>query len=244
MMLLEDTDLETMKRDHNSKKFELNGGFAAGTLVHTKEGLVPIEKIKIGDWVLSKPENGGEQAYKPIVKIFAHESATVMKVCGEIPDRPNAFERIVSTLDHQFWVVGQKWTEADDLPKGRFTNGEQFELHDGRHVAIGGCGAIFVSDSPGVGWMPSYMGDLTRPGILRDFVNDKLISPQAMAIERIQALEKDHPLNSQIALEEAEKSDLNYPYLKLPVFDLEVEDFHTYYVGEMGIWVRQTDRGG
>ena len=31
------------------------GGFAAGTLVHTKESLVPIEKIKVGDWVLTEP---------------------------------------------------------------------------------------------------------------------------------------------------------------------------------------------
>ena len=24
---------------------------------------------------------------------------------------------------------------------------------------------------------------------------------------------------------------------KLPVYSLEVEDFHTYYVGELGVWV-------
>lgn len=29
----------------------------AGTLVHTKEGLKPIEQLKVGDWVLSRPEN-------------------------------------------------------------------------------------------------------------------------------------------------------------------------------------------
>ena len=38
--------------------FETGACFVAGTLVHTKEGLVPIEQLKIGDWVLSKPENG------------------------------------------------------------------------------------------------------------------------------------------------------------------------------------------
>ena len=31
------------------------GCFVAGTLVHTKDGLKPIEQIKIGDWVLSRP---------------------------------------------------------------------------------------------------------------------------------------------------------------------------------------------
>ena len=30
-------------------------GFTAGTLVHTDKGLVPIDQLKIGDKVLSKP---------------------------------------------------------------------------------------------------------------------------------------------------------------------------------------------
>jgi hypothetical protein len=52
------------KTDENRKALNDAAGIAAGTLVHTEEGLVPIEKVKVGDWVLSKPENGGEQAYK------------------------------------------------------------------------------------------------------------------------------------------------------------------------------------
>lgn len=32
----------------------------AGTLVHTRDGLKPIEQIEAGDWVLSRPENGDE----------------------------------------------------------------------------------------------------------------------------------------------------------------------------------------
>jgi Hint domain-containing protein len=31
--------------------------FAAGTLVHTREGLKAIEQIQVGDWVLSKHES-------------------------------------------------------------------------------------------------------------------------------------------------------------------------------------------
>ena len=33
-------------------------GFVAGTLVHTDKGLVPIQEIKVGDGVLSRPEWG------------------------------------------------------------------------------------------------------------------------------------------------------------------------------------------
>jgi hypothetical protein len=53
-------------------------GFVAGTLVHTDKGLVPIEQIKVGDMVLSKPESGqGELAYKPVVNTFEFEDKEV-----------------------------------------------------------------------------------------------------------------------------------------------------------------------
>lgn len=47
------------------------GCFVAGTLVHTRDGLRPIEQIQVGDYVLSKPEDGnGETAYKRVVNTF------------------------------------------------------------------------------------------------------------------------------------------------------------------------------
>ena len=55
-------------------------GFAKGTLVHTQEGPKPIEEIQVGDWVLSKPENGGEQAYKRVLKTFAHPPERIVRV--------------------------------------------------------------------------------------------------------------------------------------------------------------------
>lgn len=50
------------------------GCFVAGTLVHTRDGLRPIEQIQVGDYVLSKPEDGnGETAYKRVVNTFEFE---------------------------------------------------------------------------------------------------------------------------------------------------------------------------
>lgn len=55
-------------------KIDNNGGFAAGTLVHTDKGLVPIQDIKIGDMVLSKPEDGdGEAEFKPVINTFIYK---------------------------------------------------------------------------------------------------------------------------------------------------------------------------
>jgi hypothetical protein len=77
--------------DQTRKWFEpVSACFAAGTLVHTQTGLVPIEQIKVGDMVLSKPESGeGEQAYKRVTRTFAHEPQTVMAVGYTQPDDVN-----------------------------------------------------------------------------------------------------------------------------------------------------------
>ena len=61
----------TAPTDKTRQWFEAGACFVAGTQVHTKEGLVPIEKLKIGDWVLSRPEDpsqGSELAYKRVLK--------------------------------------------------------------------------------------------------------------------------------------------------------------------------------
>ena len=38
----------------------------AGTLVTTKEGLKPIEEVKIGEYVMSRNEESGETSYKKV----------------------------------------------------------------------------------------------------------------------------------------------------------------------------------
>lgn len=97
--------------------------FAAGTFIHTDKGLVPIEKIKVGDMVLSKPESGeGEICYKPVVSTFQHDEQPLWllqadkyygdDINGEIVnfDRLNKYDEItynlLVTLNHPVWVIG------------------------------------------------------------------------------------------------------------------------------------------
>ena len=50
-------------------------GFAKGTLVRTDKGRIPIQDIKVGDMVLSTPEDGtGEVSYQPVTKTFVHDN--------------------------------------------------------------------------------------------------------------------------------------------------------------------------
>ena len=153
--------------DKALKWFEFGGSwacFAAGTLVHTKEGLVPIENIKEGDWVLSKPENGGEQAYKRVLRTFAHAPTRVMRIRYFLGDDWSHCYPITTTLNHPFWVVDQGWMAAKDLGDEIWAGGKKLELSDASQATIQGTGNIYVSEQPGVGWLPSHSGSTDWPG--------------------------------------------------------------------------------
>ncbi|MEY2864117.1 MAG: hypothetical protein RLY58_1824 [Pseudomonadota bacterium] len=61
-------------------------GFVAGTLVHTDQGLVPIEQINVGNLVLSKHESG-DVAYKRVLKTFkSPEKHRIMRVGVTVPN--------------------------------------------------------------------------------------------------------------------------------------------------------------
>src|SRR5471032_160366 len=89
-----------------------NGCFVAGTLVHTKNGLVPIEQIKVGDLVLSRLEGGGELAYKRVVSTVSHENKQLWLVTYFVDD--DATPRyLVCTGNHPFWTKTSGWLRAD-----------------------------------------------------------------------------------------------------------------------------------
>jgi hypothetical protein len=201
-----------------------DAGLSAGTLVHTKEGLVPIEQIKVGDFVLSKPENGGEQAYKRVLQTFAHAPVRVIQV-GYIPDESKSIvHSITTTVNHPFWVVDLGWTAAEGLYRNLAREN------------------ILVCDQPGVGWLPSHMGATDYPGALWDFVNHKLVATDVFAINRIRdedAIAYRQDSSGELTLGEIQDQAV---YLRLPVYNLEVENFHTYYVGKHGVWVHNANR--
>tara|TARA_R110002124_G_scaffold7475_1_gene42777 strand:+ start:385 stop:1206 length:822 start_codon:yes stop_codon:yes gene_type:complete len=114
-----------------------NAGFAAGTLVHTDRGLVPIQYIKAGDLmlskpVLSKPEDGsGDIEYKPVVMTFVHEDKEMWIVRLEKniekfdKDREmidyqtyksaSRFSDFLATPNHPVWVVGAMENPQADI---------------------------------------------------------------------------------------------------------------------------------
>jgi hypothetical protein len=88
------------------------GCFVAGTLVHTREGLKPIEEIKVGDYVLSKPESGeGEFCYQPVTRTYEYENREVYYISLVIPknlpegEKPDwDYDCVAVTGGHPIWV--------------------------------------------------------------------------------------------------------------------------------------------
>lgn len=223
--------------DKARKWFEPGACFAKGTLVHTKEGLKPIEQIQVGDWVLSKPENGGEQAYKRVLKTFVHEPQRIVDLLYVLPGQDRTFgqsiqqRRISVTRNHPFWTKEQGWTAVSELQDYEST----FEDRSGQSIDFASLRNVYISDQPHVGWKPSHMGATDRAGALWNYDTHKLIAAVAPALETVQATYRE------LGDLEAIDPDL---FFKAPVYNLEVEDFHTYYVGEHGIWVHNQNCGG
>ena len=84
------------------------GCFMKGTLVETEEGWTPIDELKVGDLVMSRPENGiGEAVPKRVVNTFRYEDKEVVMLrFSQFPKRNRAVRELVATPNHPFCVYG------------------------------------------------------------------------------------------------------------------------------------------
>jgi predicted RNA binding protein YcfA (HicA-like mRNA interferase family) len=99
--------------------------FVGGTPILTPDGAKAIEDLKVGDWVLSRDEHDehGEVQAKRIEEVFVRYAKLIWLTIGD--------QRIGTTSEHPFWVVGKGWLPAGDLMTGDILVG-----HDGQQVAI------------------------------------------------------------------------------------------------------------
>ncbi|MDE1464139.1 polymorphic toxin-type HINT domain-containing protein [Spartinivicinus poritis] len=99
-----------------SKDPEKKKCFIAGTLVHTTDGLKPIEDIKVGDLVASKDEKTRATGWKPVEAIYRNpkHDVTYLTVLNE----GGKEETLGTTSEHPFWTSNNAWTEAGQLQLG------------------------------------------------------------------------------------------------------------------------------
>ncbi|AGP41062.1 papain fold toxin domain-containing protein [Sorangium cellulosum] len=89
--------------------------FAAGTSVHTEDGLRPIEEVRPGDVVWAQDEVTGEIALRRVVRTFVTTDQPVVDVVLE--DDDDQAESIRATVEHPFWTQ-RGWVGARQLTSG------------------------------------------------------------------------------------------------------------------------------
>jgi hypothetical protein len=226
------------------------GGFAAGTPVHTDHGLVPIEQIRAGDLVASKPERGGSVTYKPVTKTVAHELQPVVLLrlallegprslhttnqfhsSGETVGRGKAIEgsgeHLIVGIGKPFFAKrhGTRYSASDPDVEPNWTevcwldHCTEVETLNGTTAAIGNADTDFIhaSGQAGIGYVP-FNREWSDGGDTVDY------SAWPLVVESVDYF----PIRQADA-----------PQLLMTVYDIEVEDHRTYFVGQAGLWVAQ-----
>jgi hypothetical protein len=86
--------------------------FAPGTPVRTLSGHRPIEKLQVGDRVLTQDTSTGALGFEPIQVVYHNRPDVTLRVeldCGET---------LFASIYHRFWRVGKGWAMARELQSG------------------------------------------------------------------------------------------------------------------------------
>ncbi len=225
-----------------------SGAFAAGTLVHTPGGQRPIEQLRAGDLVLSAPAHDvagiverrvlrvRHREEAPLVRLRCWSSATSgteLIIAGHptfcvvgldlLRLAPHARASASAQIAHQRW-----------LHAGLLRSAHQLALRGEREATLSALDQIWRGRDLGEGWI-ELSGDSAEGypvflGAEPPSVGAKLVAhPQAQNPSFLDR--NNHPeLFSAWVCRGA-------------VVDLEVEDLHTYFVGEAGVWVHQGTAG-
>ncbi|KZE54406.1 hypothetical protein AV540_26370 [Brevibacillus parabrevis] len=103
--------VKPVAKTNNTTKIAGCNCFTAGTKVLTDEGEKNIEDIEVGDMVLAKDEETGEQAYKEVTHLYRNDK----KITYDLSIGDQIIE---TTENHPFWVEGKGWVLAADLQVG------------------------------------------------------------------------------------------------------------------------------
>jgi len=252
------------------KECKYEGCFVAGTLVHTDKGLVPIEQLKIGDMVLSKNENGkGEQAYKRVINTFkSAEKLPIVKVQFQNPNKSCSEMHLFCTDNHPFWALteeeyesGWNWKPALDL---EIQAAYVIDLNESRLLLSETTSYLFATCETGIayeiygysrgrfldgysmivdfrdgnptlitaenGWVYSFNENSWHPS--ENIYVLPNASPEKKFYEDVMSKTEDLFLENALCLDDTYYMDY--------VYNIEVEDLHTYYVGKAGIWVHSS----
>ena len=106
--------------------------FVAGTLVDTQVGHIPIEEIKVGDYVYAEDPVTGEKELKQVVKTFINQTNEL--ICIQVDS-----QTILTTPNHPFFSSEIGWIEAQNLRTGDnllLRSGEILVVEDVQYIIL------------------------------------------------------------------------------------------------------------
>ncbi|MDO8415432.1 MAG: hypothetical protein Q7S87_04395 [Agitococcus sp.] len=227
--------------------------FVAGTLVHTDMGLVPIDKLKVGDLVLSRPENDPDapNEYKRVLSTFnsAEKKRITYFSYDVIEEGAGTGNRyLFCTEEHAFWTMvyeGEEDVHALGWQPAQALAMLECHVIKTYHNKIsiitseqGWENVIYEEDSSKIVFLYGHSDD---PRGMYDFRRGQPVCIGGNTYECLHPSEAKSAydmemLPEMLELVERRKSDIFYDY----VYNIEVEEFHTYFVSEAGIWVHNT----
>jgi len=89
--------------------------FTGETEVMTDEGLIAIEDIEVGDYVLAEDTVTGEQEYKEVLNVFVSQTNKLVYVTTTDSESGTT---INTTDNHPFYVEDKGWVPAIELEAG------------------------------------------------------------------------------------------------------------------------------
>ncbi len=244
----------------------MTSGFVAGTVVHTKGGLIPIKDIKVGDLVLSRDENDpdGRLAFKSVTKVF--KSTNKQPIIAPV----DALD-VLCTDSHPFWTENHGWVKAGDLNINKHKvmhlgyalsryyenpiyglggkNHDPFNLGGLYLVATRDANVAFRftdSDFEYISQAPynliNFSNGIKNVGFLE--YNDSNLYWILDAYFDGNCSNTIYLDNDQLLIDyytsliqEVIERDVDAMAYTDYVYNIEVEDYHTYFVGVKGYWV-------
>lgn len=94
--------------------------FAAGTLVFTANGLIPIEQVTIGQQVLSRNERNYADRPQAVTHTMNRQASAFQLLTTE-----GGSYRV--TPEHPMWLQGKGWTPAEQIQPGDVLAGERLD---------------------------------------------------------------------------------------------------------------------
>jgi hypothetical protein len=226
--------------------------FPAGTLVHTDKGLVPIQDVKVGDMVLSRAEWDGIDAsteYKRVLRAFCSgEDELIRLSCQRDSEYDDIFAPIYiefMTPNHPIWDESLKdWIPASKIEVGTLLSNIDnednlrvlaidavYQADLDNDLLIGGCFSINLGNERELDIEILFSKDKYY------FINyNKYVSSNEYHILDTQIVKFNPNIHEEI-IDYIYSNRLNLQKLKVPVYNLEIEDNYTYFIGEHAIWV-------